>query len=81
LGWYTTPTATGTKVIAIPAGWKGTLYAIWDGLDTKVEEVLDMAQPMEIYDIMGRRLGTSLNQLQGNVFIIKQGNNTFKFVK
>ena len=81
LGWYTTPTAIGTNIIAIPAGWKGTLYALWDGMDTKVKEVLNMAQPMEIYDIMGRYLGTNLKPLKGNVFIIKQGNNTFKLVK
>ena len=81
LGWYTTPTAIGTNIIAIPAGWKGTLYALWDGMGTKVEEVLNMAQPMEIYDIMGRYLGTNLKPLKGNVFIIKQGNNTFKLVK
>ena len=81
LGWWDNATFTGQQLYTIPAYWKGTLYANWQATPTSIEHVLDMAQPMEIYDIMGRRLGTSLNQLQGNVFIIKQGNNTFKFVK
>ena len=81
LGWWDNATFTGQQLYTIPAYWKGTLYANWQSTPTSIEQVLDMAQPMEIYDIMGRRLGTSLNQLQGNVFIIKQGNNTFKFVK
>ena len=81
LGWWDNATFTGQQLYTIPAYWKGTLYANWQSTPTSIEQVLDMAQPMEIYDIIGRRLGTSLNQLQGNVFIIKQGNNTFKFVK
>ena len=81
LGWYTTATATGTPVIAIPAGWKGTLYAHWDGLSTSVEEILDLNQPIQIYDIMGRPLGSDINQLHGNIFIIKQGSNTFKLIR
>ena len=81
LGWWDNASFSGAQLYTIPAYWKGTLYANWQATPTRIEYVLDMAQPMEIYDIMGRRLGTSLNQLQGNVFIIKQGNNTFKFVK
>ena len=81
LGWWDNASFSGAQLYTIPAYWKGTLYANWQATPTSIEYVLDMAQPMEIYDIMGRRLGTSLNQLQGNVFIIKQGNNTFKFVK
>ena len=81
LGWWDNASFSGSQLYTIPAFWKGTLYANWQATPTRIEYVLDMAQPMEIYDIMGRRLGTSLNQLQGNVFIIKQGNNTFKFVK
>ena len=81
LGWYTTATATGTPVIAIPAGWKGTLYAHWDGLSTSVEEILDLNQPIQIYDIMGRSLGSDINQLHGNIFIIKQGSYTFKLIR
>ena len=82
-GWYTTATATGDAVMAIPAGWVGTLYAHWVGYNppTSIEMVLDSKQPMEIYDMMGRRIGTSIEMLEGNVFIIKQGDKTFKLIK
>ena len=81
LGWWDNASFSGAQLYTIPAFWKGTLYANWQATPTRIEYVLDIAQPMEIYDIMGRYLGTNLSQLQGNVFIIKQGNNTFKFVK
>ena len=29
VGWFDNPEGTGTALISIPAGWKGTLYAIW----------------------------------------------------
>ena len=81
LGWYTTATIIGEPIIAIPAGWKGTLYAHWEGLSTSVEEVLDLNQSIQIYDVMGRPLGSDINQLQGNIFIIKQGSYTFKLIR
>ena len=33
VGWYDNPEGTGTAVTSIPAGWKGTLYAIWREAD------------------------------------------------
>ena len=33
LGWYDNPEGTGTALTSIPAGWKGTLYAIWREAD------------------------------------------------
>ena len=81
LGWWDNATFTGQQLYTIPAYWKGTLYANWQSTPTSIEQVLDMAQPMEIYDIMGHYLGRNINLLQGNVFIIKQGNNTFKLIK
>jgi uncharacterized lipoprotein YddW (UPF0748 family) len=81
LGWYTTATIIDEPIIAIPAGWKGTLYAHWEGLSTSVEEVLDLNQSIQIYDVMGRPLGSDINQLQGNIFIIKQGSYTFKLIR
>ena len=30
---------------------------------------------------MGRFLGTDIEHLQGDIFIIKQGNNVFKLIK
>ena len=29
VGWFDNPEGTGTAIISIPAGWYGTLYAIW----------------------------------------------------
>ncbi len=33
VGWYDNPEGTGTALTTIPAGWKGTLYAIWREAD------------------------------------------------
>ena len=33
VGWYDNPEGTGTALTSIPAGWKGTLYAIWREAD------------------------------------------------
>ena len=33
VGWYDNPEGTGTPIVSIPAGWQGTLYAIWREAD------------------------------------------------
>ena len=33
VGWYDNPEGTGEALTTIPAGWKGTLYAIWREAD------------------------------------------------
>ena len=83
LGWWDNATFTGEQLYVIPAYWKGTLYANWEGYNppTHIEAVLDINQPMEIYDIMGRRITSSIEYLSGTVFIVKQGNNIFKLIK
>jgi hypothetical protein len=81
LGWWDNATFTGEQLYSIPAYWKGTLYANWEGWNppTSIENI-DWNQPVEIYDIMGRRV-TRTEQMQGNVLIIKQGNNIYKLIK
>lgn len=37
LGWFDNPNGTGTPLTSIPAGWKGTLYAIWRETSVKWE--------------------------------------------
>lgn len=83
LGWWDNATFEGEQLYSIPAYWKGTLYANWEGWNppTNIESVLDLSQPMEIYDLMGRSINTSIELLQGHVFIVKQGNNTYKLIK
>ncbi len=83
LGWWDNATFAGEQLYTIPAYWKGTLYANWEGYNpsTNIEVVLDANQPMEIYDLMGRRIYSSVEQLAGSIFIIKQGNNIFKLIK
>ena len=41
VGWFDNPNGTGTPIISIPAGWKGTLYAIWVEANTDVKWVLN----------------------------------------
>jgi hypothetical protein len=83
LGWWDNATFIGTPLYSIPAYWRGTLYANWEGYNpsTDIEMIFNPEQPILIYDIMGRQIGTDINQLQGDIFIIKQGNNIFKFIK
>lgn len=83
LGWWDNATFNGAQLYSIPAYWKGTLYANWEGYNqpTSVETILDLTQPLQVYDLMGRLLGTNIQHVQGNIFIIKQGNNIFKLIK
>lgn len=83
LGWWDNATFYGAQLYSIPAYWKGTLYANWEGYNqpTSVETILDLTQPLQVYDLMGRFLGTNIQHVQGNIFIIKQGNNIFKLIK
>ena len=41
VGWFDNPNGTGTPITSIPAGWKGTLYAIWIEANTDVKWVLN----------------------------------------
>jgi hypothetical protein len=81
LGWWDNATFEGEQLYTIPAYWKGTLYANWEGWNppTAVENI-DWSQPVEVYDIMGRRVN-SLEQMKGHILIIKQGNNIYKLIK
>jgi hypothetical protein len=81
LGWWDNATFTGEQLYSIPAYWKGTLYANWEGWNppTSIENI-DWSQPIEIYDIWGRKV-IHAEQMQGNILIIKQGNNIYKLIK
>ena len=41
VGWFDNPNGTGTPITSIPAGWKGTLYAIWVEANADVKWVLN----------------------------------------
>ena len=80
LGWYTTATFEGDAVLAIPAGWVGTLYAKWDGIHTAIEQVITN-NTMRIYDIMGRVVGTDIHTVGKGVFIIEQNGQRIKTIR
>ena len=82
LGWWDNATFTGEQLYSIPAYWKGTLYANWEGWNppTSIENI-DWSQPVEIYDIMGRRMEGNIHTVPGHVLIVKQGDKLFKVVK
>lgn len=81
LGWWDNASFSGSQLYTIPAYWKGTLYANWKQPSTDIENIIDTTQPMQIFDLMGRRISTSIELLQGNIFIIKQGDNVSKIIK
>ena len=80
LGWYTAATITADPVIAIPAGWKGTLYAHWKGMNTNVENITH-DDIVRIYDIMGRLVGTDINTIGHGLFIIEQNGQQIKIIR
>ena len=80
LGWYTTASFAGEAVLAIPAGWVGTLYAKWDGISTSIENI-PTDNTMRIYDIMGRMVGTDIHTVGKGVFIIEQNGQRIKTIR
>jgi hypothetical protein len=55
LGWSTDPEGVG-YIYELPAGFIGTVYAIWDVMDdvTTSVDALDTVQPSQKYDLLGR---------------------------
>lgn len=78
VAWYNTKALRGQKITEIPAGWEGTLYASWK-VNTAIESI-SLTEPMQVYDIMGQYVGETLPTDQHGVFIIIQGENSFKIV-
>ena len=77
--WRSVKTSRGQKITEIPAGWEGTLYAFWKKSSTDITNIL-WSEHMEVYDIMGRLVGTELPTNQHGVFIVIQGENQIKIV-
>ena len=80
LGWYTSETVIGDPVIAIPAGWKGKLFAHWKSVITNIEDVTIEDIPY-VYDIMGRFIGNELPVNSKGIFIIQTGDKTIKVIR
>ena len=78
-GWFKTKTLRGNPLTEIPAGWKGTLYAKWKESSTALPSI-SFTSPMAIYDLMGRYVGDTLPVDRHGVFIVIQGENSFKIV-
>ena len=78
VAWYNTKALRGQKITEIPAGWEGTLYASWK-VNTAIESI-SLTEPMQVYDIMGQYVGETLPTDQHGVFVVIQGENSFKIV-
>lgn len=79
LGWYDNPSYSGSPLTVIPAGWIGTLYAKWQ-TPTNVENVLPFDQAVKVYDLMGRYVGNSIENIGRGTYIIVTGNSAFKAI-
>ena len=79
LGWYTTATITGEAVVAIPAGWKGTLYAHWEEPTTGIVNI-DTDNSVKVYDVFGRYVGNNIDNLSHGLYVIVQGKNVTKII-
>lgn len=80
LGWYTTATITGEAVVAIPAGWKGTLYAHWKEPTTRIVNI-DTDNSVKVYDVFGRYVGNNIDNLSHGLYVIVQGGNVTKIIR
>ena len=50
LGWYDNAEGSGEAYTVIPAGWYGTMYAIWKlGISTGVDNTIVVEQPVKIF--------------------------------
>ena len=79
LGWYTTATITGEAVVAIPAGWKGTLYAHWEKPTTGIVNI-DTNNSVKVYDVFGRYVGNNIDNLSHGLYVIVQGKHVTKII-
>ena len=79
LGWYDNPSFSGSPITVIPAGWIGTLYAKWQ-TSTDIENIILPHQAVKIYDLMGRYVGNSIDNIGRGTYIIVTENSVFKAV-
>ena len=72
MGWFDNPEGTGTAITSIPAGWYGTLYAIWkinsgtdvDHLSTKTNSVQKIMQNGQILILRDGKIYNIMGQMQ-----------------
>ena len=75
LGW-TTDAQSRNYINELPAGFIGTVYAIWDVMDdvTTSVDVVDAAQPGQMYDLLGRPVDENYKGvvvIKGQKYILK----------
>ena len=70
VGWFDNPEGTGTAITSIPAGWYGTLYAIWksttdvDHLPTQTNNVKKIMQDGQIFILRDGKIYNIMGQMQ-----------------
>ena len=72
VGWFDNPEGTGTAITSIPAGWYGTLYAIWkingttdiDYLPTQTNNVQKIMQDSQIFILRDGKIYNIMGQMQ-----------------
>ena len=75
IGWYDNAKGSGEALTVLPVGYDGTVYAIWKGTSTSVENVrpaLDTDAPM--YDVLGRQVDKTYRGIiiqNGNKYLLR----------
>ena len=72
VGWFDNPEGTGSAITSIPAGWYGTLYAIWktngttdvDHLPTQTNNVQKIMQDGQIFILRDGKIYNIMGQMQ-----------------
>ena len=72
VGWFDNPEGTGTAITSIPAGWYGTLYAIWkingttdiDYLPTQTNNVQKIMQDGQMFILRDGKIYNIMGQMQ-----------------
>ena len=72
VGWFDNPEGIGTAITSIPAGWYGTLYAIWktngttdvDHLPTQTNNVQKIMQDGQIFILRDGKIYNIMGQMK-----------------
>lgn len=59
--------------------WSSFKQMETSGIDSVIADI-DYAQPLKVYDLKGREIGTSINNLDAGIYIVRQGAKALKII-
>ena len=59
--------------------WSSFKQMETSGIDSVISDI-DYAQPLKVYDLKGIEIGTSINNLDAGIYIVRQGAKALKII-